>query len=128
MRCCSGNRLSQWVQASPPRGRRLATHVPEWDNEHLDKADTLETLAGSDLPAARSAAALIEAGFAADTNLEGLTAGSVTRILAETFARELQEVYEQLGEVYESAFVETETGVSLELLVEGLRLRPNDDD
>jgi hypothetical protein len=37
-------------------------------------------------------------------------------------------VYEQLGEVYDSAFVETATGVSLELLVDGLRLRPNGDD
>jgi hypothetical protein len=29
-------------------------------------------------------------------------------------------VYERLGEVYESAFIETGTGESLEILVEGL--------
>jgi hypothetical protein len=97
-------------------------------NERLDKPETLEALARSDHRAARGAAALIEAGFAPDTEVEGLAPGSVTRQLAELLARELQTVYERLGEVYESAFVETATGLSLEFLVDGLRLRPNDDD
>jgi hypothetical protein len=112
--------------ASPDR--KLATFAPEWDKEALEKPETLEALARSDHPTARGAAALIEAGFAPDTEVEGLTPGSVTRQLAELLARELQKVYEQLGEVYESAFVETATGASLELLVDGLRLRPDDDD
>ena len=108
--------------------RKLATRAPEWDNEPLEKPETLEALARSDHPAARGAAALLEAGFAPDTEIEGLTPGSLTRELAELLARELQEVYERLGEVYESAFVETATGVSLELFIDGLRLRPSDDD
>ena len=87
----------------------------------------MKELAARDEPASRAAAALIEAGFAETTRLDDLSPGSVTRTLAETFARELAEVYERLGEVYESAFVETETGESLELLVEELcrrRRRP----
>ena len=81
---------------------------------------TLQELAASGRPGSRGAAALIEAGYADRTRLDELTPGSVTRTLAETFARELAEVYEQLGETYESAFIETETGESLEGLLEGL--------
>src|ERR671922_82608 len=64
--------------------------------------------------------ALIEAGYSDSTRLSDLTPGSVTRTLAETLARELATVYERLGEIYESAFVETATGDSLETLVDGL--------
>jgi len=63
---------------------------------------------------------LIEAGFAERTKLRDLAPGSVTRTLAETFARELAELHERLGETYESAFIETETGESVEVLVDGL--------
>ena len=80
----------------------------------------MKELAARDEPASSAAAALIEAGFAETTRLDDLSPGSVTRTLAETLARELTEVYERLGEVYESAFVETETGESLEILVEEL--------
>ena len=81
---------------------------------------TLKDLAESDQPGSRGAAALIEAGFAERTELRDLAPGSVTRTLAETFARELAELHERLEETYESAFVETATGESLELLVNGL--------
>jgi hypothetical protein len=81
---------------------------------------TLKELAASGDPASRGAAALIEAGYADSTPLKELTSGSVTRTLAETFARELAKVHEQLGEVYESAFLETAIGDSVEVLVDGL--------
>jgi hypothetical protein len=81
---------------------------------------TLKDLAESNRPAARGAAALIEAGFAERTELRDLTPGSVTRTLAETFARELAELHERLEETYESAFLETGTGESVELLVNEL--------
>ncbi len=81
---------------------------------------TLKKLAASGSPGSRGAAALIEAGYAGSTTLRDLTPGGVTRALAEAFARELADVYEQLGETYESAFLETATGDSLELLVGGL--------
>jgi hypothetical protein len=81
---------------------------------------TLEMLAARDQPTSRGAAALIEAGYPRSTSLEALTPGSVTRTLAETFSRELAKVQEQLGEVYESAFVDTATGESLQVLVDGL--------
>jgi hypothetical protein len=81
---------------------------------------TLKQLAASDNPASGGAAALIQAGYPDSTSLEALTPGSVTRTLAEAFSRELAEVYEQLGEVYESAFVDTATGKSLQVLVDGL--------
>jgi hypothetical protein len=81
---------------------------------------TLQELAASRDPGARGAAALIEAGFAESTRLDELSPGSVTRTLAETFARELAEVYERLGETYDSAFVDTTTGDSVERLVDGL--------
>jgi hypothetical protein len=83
-------------------------------------ATTLKELAESDQPGSRGAAALIEAGFAERTELRDLTPGSVTRTLAETFASELAELYERLQETYDSAFLETETGESLERLVDGL--------
>ena len=51
---------------------------------------------------------------------QGAHAGSVTRTLAEAFACELAQVHEQLGEVHESAFLETATGDSVEVLVDGL--------
>ena len=54
---------------------------------------TLKDLAESNRPTARGAAALIEAGFAERTELRDLTPGSVTRTLAETFARELAELH-----------------------------------
>jgi hypothetical protein len=47
---------------------------------------TLKMLAGSSHPAARGAAALIEAGYDGSTPLEALTPGSVTRTLTETLA------------------------------------------
>jgi hypothetical protein len=81
---------------------------------------TLKDLAVSNRQTARGAAALIEAGFAERTELRDLTPGSVTRTLAETFARELAELHERLEETYESAFLETETGGSLEHLVNDL--------
>lgn len=40
--------------------------------------------------------------------------GNVTRTLAEATARELAKLYEQLMEVYASAFVDTATGASLD--------------
>ncbi len=82
---------------------------------------TLKDLAESNQPAARGAAALIEAGFAEHTELRELTPGTVTRTLAETFARELAELHERLEETYESAFLGTTTGESLERLVDELR-------
>jgi hypothetical protein len=81
---------------------------------------TLKMLAASDHPASRGAAALIEAGYPDSTPLEALTPGSVTRTLAELFSRELAKIQEQLGEVYEGAFVDTATGESLQVLVDGL--------
>jgi hypothetical protein len=89
--------------------------MPRWDNQKVDR--TLQELGASDRPASRGAAALIEAGYAGSTALSDLRPGSVTRTLAETFARELATVYEQLGEVYDSAFLDTGTGDSLERLV-----------
>jgi uncharacterized protein with von Willebrand factor type A (vWA) domain len=84
---------------------------------------TLSELAASGRPASRGAAALIEAGYAESTQVGDLTPGSVTRTLAEAFARELERVYEQLGETYESAFLDTATGDSVEILVDRLRPR-----
>ena len=84
---------------------------------------TLKVLAASDHPASRGAAALIEAGYEDTTPLEALTPGSVTRTLAETFARELTKLHKQLEEVYDSAFLDTATGDSVEVLVDGLSPR-----
>ena len=84
---------------------------------------TLKVVAASDGPASRGAAALIEAGYAGSTPLEELTPGSVTRTLVEMLARELAKVHEQLGEVYESAFLDTATGDSVEVLVDRLCAR-----
>ena len=81
---------------------------------------TLKELAARGRPGSRGAAALIASGYADSTRLAELTPGSVTRMLAETFARELAELHERLGEIYESAFIETETRDSLEVLVDGL--------
>jgi hypothetical protein len=63
---------------------------------------------------------LIEAGYAESTQLQELTPGSVVRTLVETLSHELAVVHEQLGEVYESAFLETATRDSLEDLVDQL--------
>ena len=49
--------------------------------------------------------------------LTDLNVGSVTRTLVETFARELAVTHEQLRLVYESAFLETATGSSLDKVV-----------
>jgi hypothetical protein len=81
---------------------------------------TLKLVAESDHPASRGAAALIEAGYPENTPLASLTPGSVTWALAESLARELEKVHEQLGDVYESAFVDTATGESLQVLVDEL--------
>jgi hypothetical protein len=101
-----------------PAALRLADAAPAAQNPPMDK--TLKVLAASDHPASRGAAALIEAGYKDSTPLKALTPGSVTRTLAETFARELAKLYEQLGEVYDSAFLDTATGESVELLVDTL--------
>jgi hypothetical protein len=81
---------------------------------------TLEAVAASDHPASRGAAALIEAGYPGSTPLAALTPGSVIRALVESLARELEQVPEQLGDVYESAFVDTTTAQSLQVLVDEL--------
>jgi hypothetical protein len=81
---------------------------------------TLKKVAASDDSGSRGAAALIEAGYADSTPLEALKPGGVTRTLTEALARELANVHEQLGEVYESAFLDTATVESLEALVDGL--------
>jgi hypothetical protein len=81
---------------------------------------TLKLLAASDHPASRGAAALIQAGYPDSTSVEALTPGTVTRTLAEAFSRELARIHEQLEEVYETAFLDTATGESLQLLVDGL--------
>ena len=94
---------------------------PQRDNHRV--ATTLKELAESRTPGARGAAALIESGLAESTQLEDLRPGSVTRTLAEAFARELAEVYERLGETSESAFLDSATGESLERLVDDLPRR-----
>ena len=81
---------------------------------------TLEELAEGGGSRSRAAAALIEAGFPADTRLGELTPGSVIRGLVEVLAHELAELHEQVGKIYESAFIETETQESLERLVDRL--------
>ena len=81
---------------------------------------TLKEVAAGGGPASRGAAALIEAGYAGETRLDDLRPGSVTRTLVEVLAGELAELHERLGEVYESAFIETETHESLERLVDRL--------
>jgi hypothetical protein len=81
---------------------------------------TLKELAASGDAASRGAAALIEAGYPESTPLDELRPGSVTRTLTEALARELAAAHEQLGEVYESAFLDTATGESVEVLVDGL--------
>ena len=81
---------------------------------------TLRSLAASDHPASRGAAALIQSGYPDSTPLEALTPGSVTRTLVEVLSQELAKVHDQLGDVYESAFVDTSTGESVQVLVDGL--------
>jgi len=81
---------------------------------------TLKSLAASDHPAARGAAALVQAGYPDDTPLEALTPGSVTRTLVEAFSRELAKIHDQLGGVYEDSFIDTAAGESLQVLVDGL--------
>ncbi|CAN5158005.1 hypothetical protein BH18ACT12_BH18ACT12_24170 [soil metagenome] len=81
---------------------------------------TRKKVAASGDPASRGAAALIEAGYVDSTPLEELTPGSVIRTLTEALARELAKVHEQLGEVYESAFLDAATGESVAVLVDGL--------
>jgi len=81
---------------------------------------TLEAVAASDHPGSRGAAALIEAGLPGSTPLAALTPGGVIRELVESLARELEQVHEQLGDVYESAVVDTATGDSLQVLVDEL--------
>ena len=81
---------------------------------------TLKSLAASDHPASRGASALIQSGYPDSTPLEALTPGSVTRTLVEALSRELANVHDQLEGVYESAFLDTATGESLQVLVDGL--------
>jgi len=100
---------------------RLAPAAAAAENPRMGV--TLKVLAASDHPASRGAAALIEAGYEDTTPLEALTPGSVTRTLAETFARELARLHKQLEEAYDSAFLDTATGDSVEVLVDGLCLR-----
>ena len=78
-----------------PGALRLADAASAAQNPPMDA--TLKVLAASDHPASRGAAALIEAGYEDSTPLEALTPGSVTRTLAETFARELAKLYDSSG-------------------------------
>ena len=63
----------------------------------------------------------------ARTPLTDVNVGSVVRTLLETTAREMAVQYAQVQQVYDSAFVETSTGDSLDkvvALVDVRRLRP----
>jgi hypothetical protein len=91
------------------------------DDVAIRKDDlTLKELAARDQPASRAAAALIEVGFAETTRLDDLSPGSLIETLVGILARELEDVHKRLGEIYESAFIETETSKSLESLAEEL--------
>jgi hypothetical protein len=81
---------------------------------------TLMELAERGGSTSRGAMALIEAGYAGETRLDELRPGSVTSKLVEVLAREIAALHERLGEVYDSAFIETETRESLERLVDRL--------
>jgi hypothetical protein len=81
---------------------------------------TLKELAASGDLASRGAAALIKAGYADSTPLKELTPAVSHARSPRRSARELAQVHEQLGEVHESAFLETATGDSVEVLVDGL--------
>jgi hypothetical protein len=52
-----------------------------------------------------------------DSPLSDLNIGSVTRTLNEAIAREVAFVYQQIKAVYLSAFIDTATGKSLDLVV-----------
>lgn len=57
------------------------------------------------------------------TPITDVNVGSVARTLLETMAREMATQYQQLKTVYESAFVETATGASLDNVVALLDIR-----
>ena len=61
-----------------------------------------------------------------DTSGTDRNPGSVVRRLAEAFARELAALSEQLDAVYESAFVETDSGEALDHVARLLGVRRTD--
>lgn len=68
--------------------------------------------------------------FRRDSNspLTDINIGSVTRILSEAIGREIATVYEQINQVYRSAFIDTATGKSLDLVVSILGVVRRDKD
>jgi hypothetical protein len=81
---------------------------------------TLKELAASGDLASRGAAALIKAGYADSTPLKELTpAVSHARSPRRSRANS-RRCTSSSGEVHESAFLETATGDSVEVLVDGL--------
>jgi hypothetical protein len=81
-------------------------------------AETLATVAARKTRESPAAAALIKAGLAPGTRLDSLEPGDVLRTLLEAAARELATISEQLGRVYESAFIDTGTAASAAALVD----------
>ena len=58
-----------------------------------------------------------------DSPLSDINVGSVTRTIAEAMAREIAFVYQQVNQAYLSAFIDTATGKSLDLVVSILNVR-----
>jgi hypothetical protein len=87
------------------------------DYKLLSDQQTLEWQKGAQLPDAGTLVHINYMPVAAQMTLTDLRVGSVVRTLTETIALEIARLYAQIDTVYQSGFVDTATGSSLNKVV-----------
>lgn len=108
-------------ETGEPVSRQLQ-FLPGVDWEFAPGLNELVWVEGGQLPADGTIFYVDYLPVAARPPLTDVAVGSVTRTLAEAVAREIATVYEQVDEMYRSAFLDTARGRSLDLVVSILGL------
>jgi len=93
-----------------------ATHTFNQGADYRLTEDMLEWMARGEKPDERTAF-YVNYVFGASSNVTDINPGSVVRTIVEAVSREVEFLYEQLGQVYLAGFIDTAGGSALDLVV-----------
>jgi len=102
---------------------RANRHVFKEGHDYIVKDNALEWLSdSSEIPDDKS---IFEATYSFESNsrLSDINVGSVLRTLVESVSREIEFVYEEMENVYDSGFIDTAKGDALDLVVSILGIK-----
>lgn len=103
-----------------------AKHIFKPERDYVLKDNALQWLNNaSDIPDEKSTFD-VSYSFENHSALSDINVGSVLRTLVESISREIEFVYDEMESVYNSAFIDTATGDSLDLVVSILGIKRKD--